>query len=160
MIRDHIVVGIQDAALSKKLQLEANLSLESTIEKVRQSELIKQQQPTVRGDEQKVEAISNKKGAQFRKRENGPPKQITKNIPDRRRETEACSRCGRTGHSQQHRDCPAKQATCRKSQKKGHLQNMCRTKKVETVSTGDVSDQLGCRRILRQLQGMENNPIS
>ena len=49
MIRDHIVVDIQDAALSEKPQLEADLSLKSAIVKVRQSELIKQQQPTVRG---------------------------------------------------------------------------------------------------------------
>ena len=96
MIRDRIIVGLQDAALSEKLQLEANLSLELAIAKVRQSKLIKQQQPTVRGTEQKVEAISNKKGTHFRKHGNDPPKQITKNIPDRRHETEACSRCGRT----------------------------------------------------------------
>ena len=73
MIRNRIVVDIQDAALSEKLQLEADLSLESAITKVRQSELIKQQQPIVRGDEQKVEAISNKKGIHFRKRGNDPP---------------------------------------------------------------------------------------
>ena len=76
MIRDRIVVGIQDAALSEKPQLVADLSLESAIAKVRQSELIKQQQPTVRGDEQKVEAISNKKGTQFRKRGNDPPNKL------------------------------------------------------------------------------------
>ena len=78
-IWDRIVVGIQDAALSEKLQLEADLSIESAIAKVRQSELIKQQQPTVRGDEQKVEAISNK-DTHFRKCGNDPLKQITKNI--------------------------------------------------------------------------------
>ena len=84
MIRDRIVVGLQDAALSEKLQLEADLSLESAIAKVRQSELIKQQQPTVRGTKQNVEAISSKKSTHFGKRGNDPPKQITKNIPDRR----------------------------------------------------------------------------
>ena len=41
MIRDRIVVGLQDAALSEKLQLEADLSLESAIAKVQQSKLIK-----------------------------------------------------------------------------------------------------------------------
>ena len=112
MIRDRIVVGLQDAILSEKLQLEPDLTLESAISKVRQSEMIKQQQPTVRGTEQKVEAIRNKKSANFRRRGNDPPKQLTKNSIDRRCETEVCSRCGKTGHSQQHRDCPAKQATC------------------------------------------------
>ena len=138
MIRDRIVVGLQDAGLSEKLQLEPKLTLESAIAKVRQSELIKKQQPTVRGDEQKIEAISNKKSAHFKRRMSDPLRQLTKNIPDRRREPESCSRCGKTpGHSRQH--CPARQATCHKCQKKGHFQKMCRTKKVETVSTGEES---------------------
>ena len=41
MIRDRIVVGIQDAALSERLQLEADLNLKSAIAKTRQSELVK-----------------------------------------------------------------------------------------------------------------------
>ena len=99
MIRDRIVVGIQDAALSEKLQLEADLSA------IRQSELIKQQQPMVKGDEQKVEAISNKKVTHFRKHGNDPPKQITKTGGMRQRHIQDA---GRTGHNQQHRDCPVK----------------------------------------------------
>ena len=70
MIRDCIVVGLQDAVLSEKLQLECDLTLESAISKVQQSKMIKQQQPMVRGTEQKVEAISNKKNANFRKCKN------------------------------------------------------------------------------------------
>ena len=138
MIRDRIVVGLQDAGLSEKLQLEPEPTLESAIAKVQQSELIKKQLPTVRGDEQKIEAISNKKSAHFKRCMSNPLRQLTKNIPDRRREPESCSRCGKTpGHNQQH--CPARLATCHKCQKKGHFQKMCRTKKVETVSTGEES---------------------
>ena len=51
MIRDRIVVGLHDATLSEKLQLEPELTLESAIAKVRQAELIRKQQPVVRGDE-------------------------------------------------------------------------------------------------------------
>ena len=58
MIRDCIVVDLQDAGLSEKLQIELELTLEA---KVQQPELIKQQQLTVRGDEQKIEAIRDKK---------------------------------------------------------------------------------------------------
>ena len=96
MISDRIVVGLQDAVLSEKLQLEPYSTLESAISKVKQSEMIKQQQPTVGGTEQKVEATSNKKSANFRKHVNDLPKQITKNVSDRRRETQVCSRCGKT----------------------------------------------------------------
>ena len=105
-------MGLKDAVLSEKLQLEPNLTLESTISKVRQFEMIKQQQSMVRGTEQKVEAISNKKSANFRRRGNTLSKHFTKNSTDRRCETEVCSRCGKKGHNQQHRDCPAKQETC------------------------------------------------
>ena len=57
--------------------MEPDLTLKSAISKVRQSEMIKQQQPTVRSTEQKVEAISSKKSANFRKRVNDLPKQIS-----------------------------------------------------------------------------------
>ena len=49
MIRDRIVVGIRSAALSEKLQLDPELTLETAVAKVRQSEAVKQQQPLLRG---------------------------------------------------------------------------------------------------------------
>ena len=73
MIRDRIVVGLQDAVLSEKLQLEPDLTLKSAISKVRQSEMTKQQQPTVRGTEQKVERYQQQKD-KFQKACERPPK--------------------------------------------------------------------------------------
>ena len=61
MIRDRIVVGLQDAGLSEKLQLEPELTLESAIAKVRQSELIKKQQPTVRGMNKRLKQSATKR---------------------------------------------------------------------------------------------------
>ena len=49
MVRDRIVVGIRNAALSEKLQLDPGLTLEKAVTQVRQSEAIKQQQPLLRG---------------------------------------------------------------------------------------------------------------
>ena len=48
LIRDRIVVGIRDVRLSEKLQLDHQLTLEKAITSVRQSELIKEQQKTLR----------------------------------------------------------------------------------------------------------------
>ena len=45
MIRDRIVVGIKGPKLSEKLQLDDKLTLETAIQRVRQSETIKEQQP-------------------------------------------------------------------------------------------------------------------
>ena len=41
MIRDRIVVGIQDVSLSEKLQLQSNLTLEAAVTAVRQREAVK-----------------------------------------------------------------------------------------------------------------------
>ena len=52
MIRDCIVVGLRDAKLSEKLQLDPELTLEKAVTQVRQSESIKKQQPLVRSGSQ------------------------------------------------------------------------------------------------------------
>lgn len=44
LIRDRIVVGIKDTALSQKLQLDATLTLEKAKTMVRQCEAVKEQQ--------------------------------------------------------------------------------------------------------------------
>ena len=49
MICDRLVVGMLDASLSKRLQLEPNLTLQDAIKRARNSAAVKQQQATVRG---------------------------------------------------------------------------------------------------------------
>ena len=49
IIRDRIVIGISNAQLPEKLQLDFELTLEKTIAEVRLSEAIKQQQSLLRG---------------------------------------------------------------------------------------------------------------
>ena len=48
MIRDKIVVGLLDANLSMKLQMDPELTLEKATTATRQSELVKNQQEVVR----------------------------------------------------------------------------------------------------------------
>lgn len=47
-IRDQVVVGIKDKALSEKLQLDASLTLDKAVTAARQSEAVKKQQETFR----------------------------------------------------------------------------------------------------------------
>ena len=47
MIRDRIVVGLLDAGLSMKLQMDPDLTLDKAVTMARQSEAIKQQQVVV-----------------------------------------------------------------------------------------------------------------
>ena len=56
LIRDRIVVGLRDKALSEKLQLESSLTLEKAINQARQKELIRQQQEIIRPQETPVNA--------------------------------------------------------------------------------------------------------
>ena len=44
MIRDRIVVGLRDARLSEKLQLDEALTLDKAVSTVRQAEAVKEQQ--------------------------------------------------------------------------------------------------------------------
>ena len=49
MIRDRLVVGLLDATLSEKLELDPDLTLEKAIAKVCNAETVKSQQAVVRG---------------------------------------------------------------------------------------------------------------
>ena len=49
LLRDRIVVGIRDVALSEKLQLDATLTLEKAKQKVRQREAVKEQSSKLQG---------------------------------------------------------------------------------------------------------------
>ena len=60
VVRDSIVVGLRDSRFSEKLQMDAELTLDKAMNQARQSEAIKKQQATVRGqsrDEASVETI-------------------------------------------------------------------------------------------------------
>ena len=120
LIRDRIVVGIRDAKLSENLQLDAKLTLESAMTKVRQSEAVKRQQPAMRGTEPmagNVEAIHRRPA-----REKGSAKDQTA--------TGQATACGRCGNAQRHlwKDCPALDAEYRRCHKKGHFAKKCKSK--------------------------------
>ena len=58
LIRDRIVVGIRAKALSEKLQLEADLTLEKAMNFARQKETVRKQQLVLRGDgKQQIDAV-------------------------------------------------------------------------------------------------------
>ena len=66
MIRDRIVVGLQDGKLAEKLQLDSELTLEKAVNQAQQSEAVKKQQAVVRGlheeeNNAKVDAVSRQR---------------------------------------------------------------------------------------------------
>ena len=129
MIRDRIVVGITNPGLSEKLQLDADLTLGKAVIQVRQAETVKQQQSLVREDSSRsVGPVGQVRG------KNEKPQHKKQSHADAR----FCTRCGKVPpHDFQH--CPARRAICRKCQKQGHYQAVCRSghsKRVQQVTDG------------------------
>ncbi len=134
LIRDRIVVGIRDARLSEKLQLESDLTLDKAIRRVRQSESVKKQQSLLRADGESgddsdplvaavrrrpMERNKPRYSAFNNKAEGNKPRYSAFN-------NKACYHCGRSPlHDRQY--CPAKDATCRKCGKRGHYDAVCKS---------------------------------
>lgn len=125
LIRDRIVVGIRDTELSEKLQLEADLTLEKATTKVRQSEAVHRQQRDLRGSSEAdpicIEAVHKQRLGRSR------------DFKEDRREgyrdyrpfgTGRCYRCGRSHRRDM---CPAKDSRCRKCDRVGHFEVVCKS---------------------------------
>ncbi|GBN59421.1 hypothetical protein AVEN_143130-1 [Araneus ventricosus] len=120
LIRDRIVVGIRGKNLSEKLQLDADLTLTQLIERIRLSEVVKEQQEKlIEKDSASVNAISPNKPAKLPKQKpsSGAWKQSVKpyfhgkNDENESRLHRKCKWCGKQRHDK--RVCPAKDARCR-----------------------------------------------
>ena len=123
MIRDRIVVGIRDSALSEGLQLDPELTLEKAKKLVRQREAVHEQQQFLSQNPNDagtmVAAVS--KSSEVKQPNRKPPRSSSSRPPQQRRQ-QVCTRCGRGTHSRQ--VCPAKEATCHKCNKKGHYSSI------------------------------------
>ena len=115
MIRDRIMVGIQDRKLSEKLQLDSTLTLEKA---VTSAETVKKQQRVIRGNKMEeefhdspVQAIRSGTQSSTRRTPSDPPP--------------SCQWCGKVP-AHERRRCPARSATCHRCSKRGHFQSVCR----------------------------------
>ena len=115
LIRDRLVVGILDCALSEKLQMDPKLDLEKAKKAVRLKEAVQESQRTLRqaGDTKdnpiKLDVVRTKA--------------MKKQYRNPRGGRRSCSRCG--GQPQPSEKCPARDATCFRCQKKGHYSAQC-----------------------------------
>lgn len=126
MVRDRIVVGIRDAKLSQKLQMDAELTQEKATQLIRKSEAVKLQQTVIRSDDATEVAAVNRRFSWCHAQKS---KQLLK--PQQTPHTQpsaTCIRCGQAPHGKM--QCPAGDQICHKCKKKGHFQKLCRSKTV------------------------------
>lgn len=126
------------------MQLDPELTLAKAIQIVRQNDTVKKQQAVLHGSELKethslnIDVIRDKassnKTAQYRRQNNPGRYQDNKNTQKSTKKD--CGRCG-TGRKHSWKECPVKNAECRKCKKLGHFAVVCRTYKVDSVSQQD-----------------------
>ena len=119
MIRDRLVVGIQDETLSQKLQLDPALTLEKAKQMIRQKEAVREQQQVLKNDvfAAAVEELKVKSTVHPKRWKRG--------------QQTACTRCGLGTHSRE--KCPARDAQCFRCQRNGHFASQCRSKTVARI---------------------------
>ena len=136
MIRDRLVVGIRDTALSERLQLDAELTLEKAKKAIRQREAVQQQQSILIGTDRcnvdAVRPINHHRRQRKRPESQYRASRALNSNGDKSKvksQPKLCMRCGKEPHA--YNKCPAKDATCRKCQRKGHYSSQCRSKHVD-----------------------------
>ena len=123
LIRDRLVVGIRDTALSQRLQMDSALTLESAKKSIRQKEAVHEQQQALKGGDKatnasSLDAIRPKRqtnprirGHRSERRDHPRDTQTGTKQPPRNPQTGGkCSRCGRERHPRE--KCPARDAQC------------------------------------------------
>ena len=140
MIRDRLVVGIRDSALSERLQLDGNLTLDKAKTAIRQKEAVHEQQDFLKGDS-KANPIPLDAVVETHKRSSAPQHSVekgTRTIAARPTQKQ-CSRCGKGPHRRD--QCPARDAFCHKCHRKGHFGAQCFSRTVSAVTTEELSDE-------------------
>ena len=126
LIRDRIVVGLQNRELSEKLQLDPNLTLEKATNLARQRETVKQQQNILDGGFKSTPAqvdgiakgksrrkkVNSKHNSQDKSKEKPSENSKEKNPSDQK-----CQRC--LGNFHPKKTCPARLSKCKKCSKIG-----------------------------------------
>ena len=135
LIRDRLVVGIRDTALSERLQLDPKLDLEKAKTAIRQKESIHEQQTTLNSptSNPQLDALHPRR-KQYQRQQ---PSSSRKRPPtDKRKANKQCTRCGKEPHSRD--KCPAKDAECNKCHKRGHFGAQCLSR-IDSIGSQDTA---------------------
>ncbi|UYV80506.1 K02A2.6-like [Cordylochernes scorpioides] len=137
LIRDRIVVGVRDKALSERMQLDSELTLEKAVKMVRQQEAVRQQQVNLQrpSTSQKVNQVKFNSKKQSPKQQQQPSRKKEKSAKTRSR----CPKCGGFTH-REGQVCRAEEKKCNLCSKTGHFANCCPDKQAKTAEVKAVSE--------------------
>ncbi|UYV76882.1 K02A2.6-like, partial [Cordylochernes scorpioides] len=137
LIRDRIVVGVRDKALSERMQLDSELTLEKAVKMVRQQEAVRQQQVDLQrpSASQKVNQVKFNSKKQSPKQQQQPSRKKEKSAKTRSR----CPKCGGFNH-REGQACRAEGQKCNLCSKTGHFANCCPDKQAKTAEVKAVSE--------------------
>ena len=129
MLRDCLVVGIRDTALSERLQMDSELTLEKATKLIRQKEAVHEHNSQLHGNPEtkdsgdlsllKYEGANNHRQATHSQR--------------RKSKKTACTRCGKGSHTGGEQ-CPASTVTCHKCKRIGHFASQCFSKTIKATT--------------------------
>ncbi|UYV77427.1 hypothetical protein LAZ67_15000994 [Cordylochernes scorpioides] len=131
LIRDRIVVGVGDKALSERMQLDSELTLEKAVKMVRQQQVDLQRPST----SQKVNQVKLNSKKQSPKQQQQSSRKKEKSAKTRSR----CPKCGGFTH-REGQACRAEEQRCNLCSKTGHFANCCPDKQAKTVEVEAVSE--------------------
>ena len=130
MIRDRLVVGIRDKALSERLQLHLDLTLEKAKTMLRQKEAVHTQQQVLQEAYSSPLSVEPGMVNVFRSQETRTkPSSGTFTKP--KQTPRQCTKRGKGQHPGYL--CPAKDSVCHKCKRKGHFSSQCLSKPVAEV---------------------------
>ena len=138
LIRDRLVFGIQDSALSERLQLESDLTLLKAKKLIRQREAVRIQQEILHKSQTKdntsLDAV--RQSTTVHRKLPATPQASPKPHPL----LGTCRRCGSGAHPRHL--CPAVEATCFKCNRRGHYSSQCLSTTVATISVTTPQPQV------------------
>ena len=139
LIRDRIVVGVNDSKLREYLIDVEELTLQRCIQKAKQyvSHHEHAARMAVGASDSNVDAVRNEKSKHFKKKQG-------KGVQDSGK-GEKCPYCAWEMHPRD--KCPARAAVCFKCKGKGHWGKACRGKRVSSAGNDEITEEVGCEEL-------------
>ncbi|UYV74161.1 K02A2.6-like [Cordylochernes scorpioides] len=142
LIRDRIVVGVRDRALSERMQLDTDLTLVKATLMAKQLESVKEQQSSLY-QQNSVDQIK-KMPNHIKETKRHEPKIRQFKSNQLGGSSHGCTRCGNS-NNHDWKNCPAMNSYCSKCKKKGHYAKVCRSEAINEIKSeiaflGSVED--------------------